>query len=211
MFLQVCVCPRGGGIPACLAGGIPACLATGLQGVLVPGDACSRGCLLPSMWGGGGVGVWWRRPPLPADGYWCRRYASYWKIVSRLCAGKLFSCEMLIINNKESGLSEFRLQRAIKCAKICMIWLWYPCSAGKKRTGPTQQNLQHFRRLFLLLWPDQSITFTELPWRLYHFFHFIEHQSLGLKCNMKQISSQDNETDLWFLEPYFSVSYKCQL
>ena len=31
MFLQVCVCPRGGGgaIPACIAGGIPACLAAG--------------------------------------------------------------------------------------------------------------------------------------------------------------------------------------
>ena len=32
--LQVCVCPQGGAIPACIAGGIPACLATGLQGVL---------------------------------------------------------------------------------------------------------------------------------------------------------------------------------
>ena len=33
MFLQVSVCPGGGGgIPACLAGGIPACLAAGLQG-----------------------------------------------------------------------------------------------------------------------------------------------------------------------------------
>ena len=32
MFLQVSVCPQGGGIPACLAGGIPACLAAGLGG-----------------------------------------------------------------------------------------------------------------------------------------------------------------------------------
>ena len=33
MFLQVSVCPQGGGgIPACLAGGIPVCLTTGLQG-----------------------------------------------------------------------------------------------------------------------------------------------------------------------------------
>ena len=34
MFLQVCVCPwggGGGGIQACIAGGIPACLAAGLQ------------------------------------------------------------------------------------------------------------------------------------------------------------------------------------
>ena len=40
MFLQVCVCPRGGGaIPACIAGGIPACLAAGglLLGVLLLG------------------------------------------------------------------------------------------------------------------------------------------------------------------------------
>ena len=32
MFLQVCVCPQGGAIPACIAGGIPACLAAGLKG-----------------------------------------------------------------------------------------------------------------------------------------------------------------------------------
>ena len=35
MFLQVCVCPQGGGgggIPACIAGGIPACLGAGLRG-----------------------------------------------------------------------------------------------------------------------------------------------------------------------------------
>ena len=31
MFLQVCVCPGGGDILACIAGGIPACLAAGLQ------------------------------------------------------------------------------------------------------------------------------------------------------------------------------------
>ena len=44
MFLQVCVCPKGGRrIPACLAGGIPACLSTGLQGVPAPGGACSGG------------------------------------------------------------------------------------------------------------------------------------------------------------------------
>ena len=41
MFLQVCVCPRGGlSIPACLAGGIPACLAAGLQGVCYPSMHC---------------------------------------------------------------------------------------------------------------------------------------------------------------------------
>ena len=65
MFLQVCVCPRGGGggIPACLAGGIPTCLAAGLQGGGIPaclqqvsrGGPCSRGVPAP-----GGV---WRRPP----------------------------------------------------------------------------------------------------------------------------------------------------
>ena len=49
MFLQVCVCPQGGGgvggIPACLAGGIPACLAAGLQeGCLLLAGACSGGC-----------------------------------------------------------------------------------------------------------------------------------------------------------------------
>ena len=34
MFLQVCICPQGGGgIPAGPAGGIPACLVAGLQGV----------------------------------------------------------------------------------------------------------------------------------------------------------------------------------
>ena len=30
--LQVCVCPQGSAIPACIAGGIPACLAAGLLG-----------------------------------------------------------------------------------------------------------------------------------------------------------------------------------
>ena len=59
MFLQVSVCPRGGGIPAwypsmpcsrggaipaCIAGGIPACLATGLQG----------GCLIRGVPDSGG-------------------------------------------------------------------------------------------------------------------------------------------------------------
>ena len=74
MFLQVCVCPwggggypgmpcrwypsmpcsrsRGGGIPACLAGGIPACLAAGLQGGV---PALGGGFLLP---GGGGACSW---------------------------------------------------------------------------------------------------------------------------------------------------------
>ena len=50
-FLQVSVCPQGGGIPACFAGGIPACLAAGLQGVPAPGEyllwgGCSRGGLV---------------------------------------------------------------------------------------------------------------------------------------------------------------------
>ena len=34
MFLQVSVCPQGGGIPACIAGGIPACLAGGIPACL---------------------------------------------------------------------------------------------------------------------------------------------------------------------------------
>ena len=99
MFLQVCVCPRGGvSIPACLAGGIPACLAAGLQGVCYPSMHCRW---YPSMlcnrspgglfWGGacsqGGVcsrGGWypsmyWGNPPPPGrDGYCCGRYASHW-------------------------------------------------------------------------------------------------------------------------------------
>ena len=78
MFLQVSVCPQGGGIPACLTGGIPACLAAGLGGGVVPaprGVPAPAGCLL---WGrgacsGGGVGG-----DPPADGYCCGRYASYW-------------------------------------------------------------------------------------------------------------------------------------
>ena len=96
MFLQVSVCPQGGGIPACLAGGIPACLAAG--GCLLPGCACSWGCLfwgvtvlvgcllwgvpdlgnvcsrgVPALGGGGGGDC-----PPPVDGYCCGRYASYW-------------------------------------------------------------------------------------------------------------------------------------
>ena len=57
MFLQVSVCPQGGGIPACLAGGIPACLAAGLQGevsglgVSGLGGVCSLGVSAP----GGGL------------------------------------------------------------------------------------------------------------------------------------------------------------
>ena len=84
MFLQVCVCPqggggvvsqhalqvvsqhalqqvsRGGGIPTCLAGGIPTCLAAGLQGgvpALGGGGLLQGGCLLL------GRGVWRRHPP----------------------------------------------------------------------------------------------------------------------------------------------------
>ena len=55
MFLQVCVCPRWGGISACLAGGIPACLAAGLRGGAIP--ACIAGgipaCLAPGLQRGG--------------------------------------------------------------------------------------------------------------------------------------------------------------
>ena len=107
MFLQVCVCPQGGSIPACLAGGIPACLVAGLQGGCYPsmhcrwypsmpcnrspggylpapgglllGGACSGGCLL---WGvsapRGFCFGGCGELPLKADGYCCGRYASYW-------------------------------------------------------------------------------------------------------------------------------------
>ena len=54
MFLQVCVCPWGGAIPACLAAGgaIPACIAGGIpaclaaRGVLLLGDLLRGGGLL---------------------------------------------------------------------------------------------------------------------------------------------------------------------
>ena len=38
--LQVCVCPQGGAVPACIAGGIPACLAAGLGGGGYPSMHC---------------------------------------------------------------------------------------------------------------------------------------------------------------------------
>ena len=65
MFLQVCVCLRGGGcvcaIPACIAGGIPACLAAGGGG----------GCGYPSMpcWRGSGSGP---QPRGKLRGIWSR-------------------------------------------------------------------------------------------------------------------------------------------
>ena len=71
MFLQVSVCPQGGGgIPTCLAGGIPACLAAGLQGVVPAlGGVPAPGGLVPGVPTLGGLvpggcllgGVW--RPP----------------------------------------------------------------------------------------------------------------------------------------------------
>ena len=82
MFLQVCVCLQGGGIPACLVGGIPACLAASLQGGWYPSVPCSRspggacsqgGCLLL-----GGACSRGEETPCPADSYCCGRYASYW-------------------------------------------------------------------------------------------------------------------------------------
>ena len=74
--LQVCVCPQGGAIPACIAGGIPACLAAGLHGGAIP--ACIAGgipvCLAAGLPGGQGVlqahtqggsggGIWSRPTP----------------------------------------------------------------------------------------------------------------------------------------------------
>ena len=64
MSLQVCVCPLGGAIPACIAGGIPACLAAGGSppgGASGPGGAWSGGSPPgQSPWGGsppGGCGL----------------------------------------------------------------------------------------------------------------------------------------------------------
>ena len=54
MFLQVSVCPQGGGIPACLAGHIPACLAGLPGGGCIP--ACLAGFQVHSQ--GGAWGVW---------------------------------------------------------------------------------------------------------------------------------------------------------
>ena len=52
--LQVCICPQGGAIPACIAGGIPVCLAAGLQRGAVP--VCIAGgipaCLAAGLGGG---------------------------------------------------------------------------------------------------------------------------------------------------------------
>ena len=50
MFLQVSVCPGGGGIPACIAGGIPACLAAG-GGI----SACIAGGIPACLAAGGGI------------------------------------------------------------------------------------------------------------------------------------------------------------
>ena len=54
--LQVCVCPQGGAIPACIAGGIPTCLAAGLHEGAIP--ACIAGgipvCLAAGLPGGQG-------------------------------------------------------------------------------------------------------------------------------------------------------------
>ena len=99
VFTHVCHSVHGGGgaIPACIADDIPACLAAGGVcslggawswggsapgvGCLVSGGAFSGGSALGVPVPGGllhvgGGGVW--RPPPKADGYCCRRYASYW-------------------------------------------------------------------------------------------------------------------------------------
>ena len=91
-------CPWGSGIPACIADGIPACLA-GLQGGWYPSMPCRSpgphpgGKLRGLAWGGLQAHTWgslqahtWgvsqhalrQTRPLPADGYCCRQYASYW-------------------------------------------------------------------------------------------------------------------------------------
>ena len=61
--LQVCVCPQGGAVPACIASGIPACLAAGLGGGAIP--ACIAGgipaCLAAGL--GGWRGIWSRSRP----------------------------------------------------------------------------------------------------------------------------------------------------
>ena len=66
MFLQVCVCPRGGGLLL----GVP-CPRGSAPGGGVPG---SGGCLVL----GGGIPACTEADPSRRDGYCCGRYASYW-------------------------------------------------------------------------------------------------------------------------------------
>ena len=102
MFLQVSVCPLGGGggwypimpcrwypsMPCSKSPGgcypsmhcrwYPACLATGLRG---GGGSAPKGCLV--LEGSAPRGDWcpsmhWGRPPPGRDGYYCGRYASHW-------------------------------------------------------------------------------------------------------------------------------------
>ena len=96
MFLQVCVCPRGGGyisMPCRWYPSMPCSRSPGgvlsqhaLQvvsqhalhqvskgGVPAPSGVTSSGRSAP-----GGVCSPGRTPPIEADGYCCGRYASYW-------------------------------------------------------------------------------------------------------------------------------------
>ena len=115
MFLQVSVCSQwgGGGIPAYLAGGIPGGWYPSMHCRWYPSMPCNRspgrsapgggvsapgGCLL-----GGGV---WRTSHPKADGYCCRRYASYWKAfllksnVTNRVTHYHFYCKLLTDSNK---------------------------------------------------------------------------------------------------------------
>ena len=84
MFLHVSVCPRGGGIPACLAGGIPAWLAGLRERGVVSRPTSAGGGKLRRLARGvsrpirGGCIPACTEADFPVDGYCHRRYASYW-------------------------------------------------------------------------------------------------------------------------------------